>query len=97
MHHDRVNHLALVVSLLTLDDILGGDSSLGKIDVTCPKKSISMPKVQPDVDLMLTLLLVDTEHHDDLVATNPDELLDTSNTSSRKLGKQDHAVDVVVL
>lgn len=56
-----------------------------------------MPKVQSDVDLMLTLLLVDTEHHDDLVATDPDELLDTSNTSSRKLGKQDHAVDVVVL
>ena len=54
-----------------------------------------MPKVQSDVDLMLTLLLVDTEHHDDLVATDPDELLDTSNTSSRKLGKQDHAVDVV--
>jgi hypothetical protein len=97
MHHDRVDHLALVVSLFALDNILGGDSSLRKIDVACPKKSISMPKVQPDVNLMLTLLLIDTEHYDDLVATNPDELLDTSNTSSRKLREQDHAVNVVVL
>jgi hypothetical protein len=34
--HDGVDHLALVVSLLALNDILGGDSSLGKIDVTWP-------------------------------------------------------------
>lgn len=33
--HDRVHGLALVVTLLTLDNILGGDTALGKIDVTC--------------------------------------------------------------
>lgn len=32
--HDRVHRLALVVSLLTLGNILGRDSSLGKIDVS---------------------------------------------------------------
>ena len=46
---------------------------------------------------MLTLLLVHTEHDDDLIATNSNELLNTSNTSSRKLREKNHAVDVVVL
>jgi hypothetical protein len=32
--HDRVHRLALVVSLLTLGNILGRDSTLGKIDVS---------------------------------------------------------------
>lgn len=32
---DRVHRLALVVPLLTLDDILGRDTTLGQIDVTC--------------------------------------------------------------
>lgn len=45
----------------------------------------------------LTLLLVDTEHNNDLVASNTDELLDGTDTSPRKFGKQDHSVDVVVL
>lgn len=44
----------------------------------------------------LALLLVDTQHNDDLVASDTDKLLDGSNTSSRKFGEQDHAVDVVV-
>lgn len=35
MAHDRVHSLALVVTLLALDDILGGDTTLGKIDITC--------------------------------------------------------------
>ena len=43
----------------------------------------------------VTLVLVYTEYDDDFVAANSDELLDRSNTSSRKFGKQDHAVDVV--
>jgi hypothetical protein len=43
-----------------------------------------------------TFLLVDTQHDDDLVATDADQLLDTSDTTPRKLGKQDHAIDVVV-
>ena len=44
-----------------------------------------------------TLLLVNSEHNDDLIAADSDELLDGSNTSSRKFGEEDHAVDVVVL
>lgn len=75
--HNRVDDLALVVTLLAANDILGGDTALGQIDIT--------------------LLLVDTENDDDLVATNTDQLLDGTNTSSGKLREQDHAVDVVVL
>lgn len=44
-----------------------------------------------------TLLLVDTKHHHNLVTTDSDKLLDTSNTSSGKFRKKNHAVDVVVL
>lgn len=33
--HDRVNRFALVVPLLTLDDILRRDTTLGQIDVAC--------------------------------------------------------------
>jgi hypothetical protein len=44
-----------------------------------------------------TFLLVHTQHDDDLVAADTDQLLDTSDTTSRKLGKKNHAVDVVVL
>ena len=35
--HDGVDHLAFVVSLLAFDDILGGNTTLGKIDVTYSK------------------------------------------------------------
>ena len=35
MAHDRVAHLALVVSLLALDDILRRYTSLRKIDIPC--------------------------------------------------------------
>lgn len=31
--HDGMHHLALVVALLTLDDILGRNATLGEIDV----------------------------------------------------------------
>lgn len=48
-------------------------------------------------DYCPTLLLVDTEYDDDLVAADSDKLLNTSDTSSRKLGKENHAVDIVVL
>lgn len=33
--HDGVDHLALVIPLLTLDDILRRHSALREIDVTC--------------------------------------------------------------
>jgi hypothetical protein len=91
-----VDHLALVVSLLALHDILGRDSSLGKIDVTCRQINTHVQLCYSLV-AMLTLLFVHTEYHDDLVATNSDELLDTSDTSSGKLREQNHAVDVIVL
>ena len=42
-----------------------------------------------------TFLFVHTEDDDDFVPADTDELLDTSDTSSRKFGKEDHAVDVV--
>ena len=45
----------------------------------------------------LALLLVDSQHDDDLVAANADQLLDAPNTPPRQLGEEDHAVDVVVL
>jgi hypothetical protein len=45
---------------------------------------------------LLTLLLVHSEHNNDLVASNSDQLLDTSDTSSGEFGQQDHAVNVVV-
>ena len=44
-----------------------------------------------------TLLLVDSEHDDDLIAADSDELLDRPNTTSGKFGEENHAVDVVVL
>lgn len=44
----------------------------------------------------LTFFLVDTKHDHNLVASDTDELLDTTNTSSRQFGEQDHSVDVVV-
>jgi hypothetical protein len=44
-----------------------------------------------------TFLLVDTQHDDDFVATDTDQLLDTSDTTPRKFGKENHAIDVVVL
>lgn len=44
-----------------------------------------------------TLLLVDSQDNNDLIAADSDQLLDRSDTSSGKLGEQDHSVDVVVL
>lgn len=72
MSHYGVDNLALVVPLVALDDVLGGHSALGEIDVA--------------------LLLVDSEHDDDLVPSDTDELLDRSDTSSGQFGKQDHAI-----
>lgn len=43
-----------------------------------------------------TLLLVYSENHYYFIAANSNELLDTSDTTSRQFGEQDHAVDVVV-
>ena len=43
-----------------------------------------------------TLLFVDSEHDDDLVAAHANELLDGSDAPSGQLREQDHAVDVVV-
>jgi hypothetical protein len=94
--HDRVHGLALVVALLALNDVLRGDTTLRQINITY--KTTSQP---PDQFLVLergplALLLVDTEHNDDLVASNTDELLDGTDTSARKFGEQNHAVNVVV-
>ncbi len=36
MAHDGVDHLTLVIPLLTFDDILGRHPSLGEIDITYP-------------------------------------------------------------
>jgi hypothetical protein len=44
-----------------------------------------------------TLLLVHTQHDNDLVTTDTDKLLDRPDASSRELGEQDHTLDVVVL
>ena len=45
----------------------------------------------------VALLLVDSQDDDNLVPADADQLLDTSDASSRQLAEQDHAVDVVVL
>ncbi len=45
---------------------------------------------------LLTLLLVDTKNNHDLIASNSNKLLDTSDTSSGQFGKKDHAIDVIV-
>jgi hypothetical protein len=44
-----------------------------------------------------TLLLIDTEHNNDLVAADANELLDTANTTPRELRKKNHAVDIIIL
>ena len=43
-----------------------------------------------------TLLLVYPEDDNDLVPAHTDELLDRSDTSPRELGKENHALDVVI-
>jgi hypothetical protein len=45
----------------------------------------------------VALVLVYTEHDDDFVASDTDELLDGTNTPSGEFGKQNHAVDVVLI
>lgn len=44
-----------------------------------------------------TLLLVHTEDDNYFVAADTDELLDRSDTSPGELGKEDHALNVVIL
>ena len=44
----------------------------------------------------VTLLLVDSQNNDNLISSDADQLLDTSDTSSGQFAEQDHAVDVVV-
>lgn len=44
----------------------------------------------------LTLVFVHTQNDNDFVPANPNKLLDGSNTSSGKLRKQNHSVNVVV-
>jgi hypothetical protein len=44
----------------------------------------------------VALLFVHAQNDNDFVATHADELLDRTNTSPGQLGKQDHAIDVVV-
>lgn len=93
--HNRVNRLALVVSLFTLDNIFGGDTTLRQIDVSCINRESAI-WTSNELNINHTLLLVDTQNNNNLVAANTDQLLNTANTSSRKFGKQNHAVDVVV-
>ena len=44
-----------------------------------------------------TLLLVYPQYHHDLVPAYSDKLLDRPDTSPRKLGEQDHSLDIVIL
>ena len=44
-----------------------------------------------------TLLFVYSQHDHNLIPSNADELLYASNTPSRKLGEQDHAIDIIIL
>lgn len=88
MAHNRVDHFALVVSLLALHNILRRNSALRQIDIACVRSAISFPftsvrgKKAPH-----TLLLVHSENNDNLVTSNSDELLNTSDTSSGQLGQ----------
>ena len=43
-----------------------------------------------------TLLLVHTQHNDDLVSPHSDEFLNRSDTSSGQFAEQDKTVDVVI-
>lgn len=108
MSQDAVYHLALVEPLLTLDDIFGRDTTLGKIDITyslipsqqtSPTSTLTLrEKITPSRKWgKYTFLFVDPQHNNDFVPPNTDELLDGSDTSSRQLREQDHAVDVIVL
>jgi len=60
--HDRVNNLALVVSLLAANNIFWRNTTLRQINIA--------------------LLLVDTQNDDNFVATDPDKLLNGSDTTS---------------
>lgn len=44
-----------------------------------------------------TLLLVYSKNDHHFVSADPDELLDTSDTTTGQFGEEDHAVNVVVL
>jgi hypothetical protein len=44
-----------------------------------------------------TLLFVDSENDDDLVAPNANKLLDGADAAAGELGEEDHALDAVVL
>ena len=46
---------------------------------------------------IITFLFVHSEHHNNLIAADSDELLYTSDTTSRKLRKQNHAINIIVL
>lgn len=55
------------------------------------------PSPSPIWVTQLTLLLVYPENDDNLVAADSDELLNTSNTPSGQLGKENHSLGAVVL
>lgn len=118
--HDRVHRLGLVVTLLALDNILGRDTTLGKVDVawmsTEPRREQRRAVEQRHQRSLVegsagsgewqegsvgrykrTLLLVDPHNDDDLVPSDSNELLDTTDAPPRELGKEDHALNVVVL
>lgn len=105
---DRVDGLALFVLFLALDDFLRGDSSFGQVDVSCRDRgermyiecvSFNLVLFKMGVEVLPSLTLVGVDPHDDdnLIPSDPDELLYRSDTSSRQFGKQDHSLDVVVL
>jgi hypothetical protein len=48
-------------------------------------------------NVTLTLLLVHTEHDDNLIPPNANELLNRPDSSPRKLREQDHSFNVVIL
>lgn len=47
-------------------------------------------------EIDVALLLVDTEDHDGLLAPDLDEAADAADSTTRELGEEDHALDIVV-
>ena len=87
MAHDRMDCLCLVEPFLAFDDVLGGDSPLGKIDVAYLSGRHLVGR---------TFLLIDPQYDDHFVAPDSDELVDTPDPPSRQLAEQNHSLDIVV-
>ena len=71
MAHDRVDGLALIVSLLALYDIFWRNPTLRQIDISYSGNESVPRRAQMNVRIP-TLFLVDTQNNDHLVAPNAD-------------------------